>query len=262
MNIKYQCKNCAIFFKNQIDLNYHWIDCRKESKEDENYEWLEKNNFKSFVVKFSSKENLQSKRSINNISILNKLLVICPDCNVLVRSDRLQEHIKNIHTSASQVEVNSKNFLKSVDSKIKIVETLVSPVFQKKKNKKKSRVKSRKLQSGKIIESQPTTKFGEKAGVVLKQEESNGVKIRYEQSLCSCNGNNERCMRCDGTGYYVKKIIENSDLSAYKLYNKAYAKYNSKTTQESGFSNDSRGGFYGVREQGRFVSNPLHDDHD
>ena len=136
-------------------------------------------------------------------------------------------------------------------------------IYRTTSKKNKSRPRPAHLQDRKITENEPSPKFGEENGVILKKEKSNGIEIRYEQALCSCNGNNERCMRCDGTGYYVKKIIEESDKNSSNFYIRSKIKFNnSSSTQESNFSNDFRGDDHGIRECGRFNSNPLHDDYD
>ncbi len=130
-----------------------------------------------------------------------------------------------------------------------------------KKNKPKPKLAH--LQNGEVTENNPPPKFGEENGTVLKIEKINGVEIRHEQAICSCNGDNERCVRCDGTGYYSKKIVEQSNKSSPKFYikNKTHPS-NPSDTQEAIFSNDFRGGNYGIRERGRFDSTPLHDDFD
>lgn len=147
----------------------------------------------------------------------------------------------------------------------------MSPTLTKKtkKIKKLKRPKIAKVprapanaQYGKVQEDNVPAKFGEVDGTILKQDEICGVKIRYEQASCSCNGDNEKCMRCDGTGYYAKKIIENSNEESSRLKTENFIKYNIKSRQESRFSNDLRGGDYGIREDGRFNSNPLYDDDD
>jgi len=73
---------------------------------------------------------------------------------------------------------------------------------------------------------------------------------------CSCGGENERCYRCDGRGYY-----EVSPQRAAR--NAAAPGANVATSGGSigGFSSDTRGGAYGIRELGRFASAPDSDDY-
>ena len=73
---------------------------------------------------------------------------------------------------------------------------------------------------------------------------------------CSCGGENERCYRCDGRGYY-----EISPQRAAR--NAAPLGANAATSggSSAGFSSDPRGGAYGIRELGRFPSAPDSDDY-
>lgn len=156
------------------------------------------------------------------------------------------------------------NMAKKKSAQIKLnhpKDPFVSLYRTSKKNKPKPKLAH--LQNGEVTENNPSPKFGEERGTVLKMEKSNGVEIRYEQAICSCNGDNERCVRCDGTGYYAKKIIEESDKNSQKFHikNKTHFR-NPSSTQETTFSNDFRGGNHGIREHGKFDSTPLHDDFD
>lgn len=173
----------------------------------------------------------------------SKTIVQCPHCKSMVRQDRLQKHILRAHASRASG---------------KPLATHVKRTQGKTKKIGKSPINT---QYGKVIEEIPTAKFGIAEGSTLGVKRENGQKISYEQATCPCNGSNERCMRCDGTGLYVRKIM--GDPSLNKLHNKRIFKPDiSKITQESNFSNDYRGGDFGIREIGRFNSNPLHDDHD
>lgn len=102
-----------------------------------------------------------------------------------------------------------------------------------KKNKPKPKLAH--LQNGEVTENNPSPKFREERGTVLKMEKSNGVEIRYEQTICSCNGDNERCVRCDGTGYYAKKIIEESDKNSQKFHikNKTHFQKSQQHTRDN-----------------------------
>jgi hypothetical protein len=70
----------------------------------------------------------------------------------------------------------------------------------------------------------------------------------------SCRGNNASYFRCDGRGYYEKKapIKSASKTVLPEIGARSIARH----------ENDSRGGSYGVRENGRFLSNPDHDTYD
>jgi hypothetical protein len=79
---------------------------------------------------------------------------------------------------------------------------------------------------------------------------------------CTCLGMNQDCFKCDGTGYCEVELLSSvqgvSTGTATRLTGAR-----SLVDAETHFSNDSRGGEpYGIRERGRFGSNPLHDDHD
>ena len=99
-------------------------------------------------------------------------------------------------------------------------------------------------------------------GKVLGRTTKAGMTIRYENAACSCYGENSNCFKCDGTGYYRREVVEKMRskplISAPRLCGESSCLFDS----ENQFSNDARGGDYGIRESGRFSSNPLHDDHD
>lgn len=160
----------------------------------------------------------------------------------MVRQDRLQKHVLRAHASS----VSGKPLAISIKStQIKINKPVKNPA---------------NLQYGEIIENTPTAKFGMTEGSTLGVENRNGQRVLYEQAACSCNGSNDRCIRCDGTGFYAREIIQST---SKKSHDKRFFKSNiSETTHESNFSNDYRGGNFGTREIGRFNSNPLYDDHD
>lgn len=71
---------------------------------------------------------------------------------------------------------------------------------------------------------------------------------------CSCMGNNATCFRCDGRGYYEKEapVQTTSQTVLPEISARSIVRH----------ENDSRGGSYGVRENGRFLSNPDHDAYD
>ena len=69
---------------------------------------------------------------------------------------------------------------------------------------------------------------------------------------CSCNGENSNCFKCNGSGYYERKLAPGAQ--AFEQV--------PQTQTEVRFSNDPRGGIFGIRENGRFASLPLADDYD
>lgn len=74
---------------------------------------------------------------------------------------------------------------------------------------------------------------------------------------CSCCGENERCYKCDGTGIEEKRVHK----SQVYLYQPGGVRYQGLAApiKPTGFARDSRGGIYGIRENGRFSSAPDHD---
>lgn len=130
--------------------------------------------------------------------------------------------------------------------------------------KKKSKQKpftSSNLQSGNVVENLPFTSLGTAVGTSLGKLRRGQLVINYEKAECSCGGENENCYRCDGTGVYVRKVMQDSSKLPPALPNSGLRTKN-RSPAESTFSNDSRGGDYGIRERGRFGSGPLHDDHE
>lgn len=99
-------------------------------------------------------------------------------------------------------------------------------------------------------------------GQVLGRQTKAGMTIRYENAACSCGGENANCFKCDGTGYYRREIVETIDFDPTGKIAKFRSEIVSRPKPEAHFSNDTRGGEYGLRERGRFASSPLHDDYD
>ena len=77
---------------------------------------------------------------------------------------------------------------------------------------------------------------------------------------CSCNGENENCFKCYGTGFYDKELTEEGEKSLVTS-TKIAKQRKQRTTALATFASDSRGGDYAVREAGKFSSLPLHDDY-
>lgn len=78
-------------------------------------------------------------------------------------------------------------------------------------------------------------------------------KMKTVAAQCSCQGENSNCFKCGGTGFYEKRLaagVAGTPRSAPAWHS------------EVSFSNDARGGTYGIRENGRFESSPLEDDYD
>jgi hypothetical protein len=94
---------------------------------------------------------------------------------------------------------------------------------------------------------------GTSLGVVQKA----GLVINYEPAACSCGGENPNCCKCDGTGVYRRETVlgyANGPPPPPAVRRRA-----GDARSESTFSNDPRGDQRGIREEGRFESNPHYD---
>jgi hypothetical protein len=135
-----------------------------------------------------------------------------------------------------------------------------------KRKKKKSPVKLSNLQNMNDDNSPQLGSLGETSlneGKILGRMTKAGMTIRYESAPCTCGGENSNCFKCDGGGYYRREIVEKmKHESSVAVSNPRGRRPQDFTESETRFSNDARGGEYGIRESGRFASNPLHDDHD
>lgn len=129
----------------------------------------------------------------------------------------------------------------------------------KRRRYKKSRLPNFQPQAMPTESAPQMVSLGDAAGAVgkvLGRRKVAGLTIRYEVACCACAGTNERCFKCDGTGFYRRELVESaSDVVDFPIGS-------SRSRTEIGFASDSRGGGYGVRELGRFASGPDHDDHD
>lgn len=98
---------------------------------------------------------------------------------------------------------------------------------------------------------------GESEGSYLGVRTKAGLVIRYESARCTCGGENSNCFKCDGTGVYRREIVEevlNPD------HPPQMARFGRAVPRsEASFSSDPRGDDRGIRELGRFSSNPLYD---
>ena len=128
--------------------------------------------------------------------------------------------------------------------------------------KKKRKRVSTTFQHGDVSPSRPTVSLGSDVGTVIGTERKPGMHVHYEKAECPCNGDNERCSRCDGTGYYTKEVVDQFTGTPSKPWVSESSRFGNRSIQESTFSNDQRGDIYGIRERGRYGSNPLYDDHD
>lgn len=90
------------------------------------------------------------------------------------------------------------------------------------------------------------------------EKKSPKIKTISVEAPCSCKGENENCFKCTGTGFYKSKIITNIEDCQDRIQEKR--NYQSTSIQESQFSNDPRGNNYGIRENGRYSSNPLYEE--
>ena len=118
------------------------------------------------------------------------------------------------------------------------------------------------FQVGSVEANIPSTPLGTSVGTILGVESKPKMRVHYETADCTCGGNNERCTRCGGTGYYTKEVVDQFIGTPKTPWTDKSNRVGFRSTQESTFSNDQRGDGYGIRERGRFGSNPLHDDHD
>lgn len=88
-----------------------------------------------------------------------------------------------------------------------------------------------------------------------------GRMIKKVTIQCSCRGENSNCFKCDGTGYCEAEIV--SEPSRPAPIDQVRSRNQNASQPETHFTGDGRGGeTYGIRERGRFGSNPLRDDHD
>ncbi len=88
-----------------------------------------------------------------------------------------------------------------------------------------------------------------------------GHNISYVVSECTCGGENPNCFKCDGTGFCLVERIGNEVTLPIKKKKNRTKSVKTPALSEASFSSDSRGGSYSIREQGRFTSNPEHDDY-
>lgn len=117
---------------------------------------------------------------------------------------------------------------------------------------------------GSVRMPRPTPSLGALSraeGTTRTEVGPSGRMIKKLIVQCSCGGENANCFKCDGTGYCETEIA--SDFGAQVPTDPLRSRSKVSGTAETHFSGDERGGgTYGIRERGRFGSNPLHDDHD
>jgi hypothetical protein len=73
---------------------------------------------------------------------------------------------------------------------------------------------------------------------------------------CSCGGENSRCFRCDGRGYYEVPAMQEGAQAPTTLVRAV-----TSPGVITNFAADGRGGERTVRENGKFLSNAVHDDY-
>lgn len=134
----------------------------------------------------------------------------------------------------------NKNDKKSTNHRTPVPTWIAKKDIKFKKNNEIIKTNKIKTQANHPIKSSPT------------------IKTSSIESKCSCGGENENCFKCNGTGIYTKKIVSNIEECHHAIQEKQARAINSN--EESKFSNDQRGGIYGIRERGRFSSNPLHEE--
>lgn len=93
---------------------------------------------------------------------------------------------------------------------------------------------------------------------IKPQKSSPKIETEFIMARCSCGGERESCFRCDGAGFYRKEIVTNMDECQDRIERRQT--YNTTSVQENQFSNDQRGGIFGIRENGRFSSNPHYEE--
>lgn len=81
-------------------------------------------------------------------------------------------------------------------------------------------------------------------------------------SPCSCQGMNQNCFKCSGTGYCEREIITTPSPHKNSLAANLSDLKTHQPKSEVSFASDSRGGIYSIRENGRFTSDPIEDDYD
>lgn len=94
-------------------------------------------------------------------------------------------------------------------------------------------------------------------GQYLGSRRKAGMVVSFVTAQCACKGENESCFRCGGSGSYIREMVEEmrdpSPVSPLRGRRQ-------EAKQESTFSNDPRGNIRGVREIGRFGSNPHYEE--
>lgn len=92
------------------------------------------------------------------------------------------------------------------------------------------------------------------------QASDSKIDVIFVEKKCSCQGENENCFKCHGTGFTKARVLLNPDECKDVIQQRVV--YGGKSKLENSFSNDARGGIYGIRERGRFISNPdFEEDH-
>lgn len=92
-------------------------------------------------------------------------------------------------------------------------------------------------------------------GKVVGTRKEGKLLVSRRIEPCTCDGENENCFKCGGTGYSILEVVVeagNQPASPQAV--------SSKPHSLAGFASDSRAGQYSIREQGRFDSRPAHDD--
>jgi hypothetical protein len=97
---------------------------------------------------------------------------------------------------------------------------------------------------------------------IPKTSSSPDSSIQKYISTCSCQGINQNCFKCNGSGYCERDIIADPSMQNNSPITNSLNSKKHPPKSETSFAADSRGGIYSIRENGRFMSNPIEDDFD
>lgn len=202
----------------------------------------------------------------------NQTLAVCPHCGCKLNLKRYEKHLLKQHSPEAELR-KARERAKIAEERERRRIAGLAPVkcdlckitvLAKRLNRHKARIHGIGLNVAHIPkkkQAQPPIQGGRKV-------EASQVSVRPQvrlpkdatvvlvQSACSCGGENANCFKCFGTGFYEKKEVLELQLP---LTTKSVPARTDRLP--TAFSADARGGGYAIRESGRFLSNPLHDDY-